>query len=122
MTDRQSIFQVPAEVSKVTSMSNRSIRIQVDTEEDLADKQIAELFNFFEKRGWFTFLIERNIDAVDIINTPEWKPEFPEEKSPASRMRGVIFRIWESKGKPGEYDDYYKRHMNKIIEALKDKI
>jgi len=120
--ERQLVFQVPAEVTKVQSMSNRSVRIQVDTEEDLTDKSIAELFSFFEKRGWFTFLVERQIDAADIIDTPEWKPEFPEEKSPASRMRNVIYKIFEGRGKPGDFDTYYKKKMEKLIEALKERI
>ncbi len=123
MTKETSIFQVPAEVSKVQSMSNRSIRLQIDTQENITDEEIAKLFAFFEKVGWFTFLPEeRKIDAADVLTTPEWKPEFPEEKSPSSRMRGVIYRIWESRGKSGDFNDYYKKQMDKLCEALKEQI
>lgn len=45
-----------------------------------------------------------------------------ESKTPSQRLRGVLYRYWEFQGSKGEFDDFYKRYLNSIIESVKDKL
>lgn len=119
--DKALVFQVNSEISKVTSMSNRSLRLQVDTEENLSDATIAQVFNYFEKRGHFVFAIEM-IKPEDLLNLPEFKPDFKDEKSPAKRLKDVIYIWFEQSGKKGDFELFYRTKMDKFIEAVKNKL
>jgi hypothetical protein len=68
---------------------------------------------------------------VDLVETAGQEAEF-ETKTPSQRMRNVIYRLWE-KEQPREmnpegvstiveFDLYYRRKMNNIIEHLKSKL
>lgn len=116
------VFQVPAQVQKVSTMSHRSLRIVVDTQENLTDEEMARLASLHEKTGWWCFLPEeRRIDTLDVAALPEMTYE-KDEKSPAQRLRGVLYVKWEQDGKNGAFIDYYQRTMEKIIDSVKEKL
>lgn len=68
---------------------------------------------------------------LDIVITPKDEPN-PEEykieagdldtKSPSQRMRSVLFILWKQDNEGLEFPEYYRRHMEKLIEFLKSKI
>lgn len=68
---------------------------------------------------------------LDIVITPKDEPN-PEEykiesgdlntKSPSQRMRSVLFILWKQDNEGLEFLEYYRRHMEKLIEFLKSKI
>lgn len=43
-------------------------------------------------------------------------------KTPAQRLRGVLFRLWEQQGDTEEFTTYYEREMHKITEHFKSKL
>ncbi len=43
-------------------------------------------------------------------------------KTPSQRLRGVIFVWWEQMGRPDEFEVFYKKTMEKIIDQVKDKL
>lgn len=42
-----------------------------------------------------------------------------ETKTPSNRLRNVLYVLWEQGGAKGEFDEYYKRQMEKIIDSIK---
>lgn len=42
--------------------------------------------------------------------------------SPSKRQMNIIYRIWEQKGKQGDFKDYYKTRMNRNAENLKSEL
>jgi hypothetical protein len=48
--------------------------------------------------------------------------EFPNQKSLSERLRNSLYRLWEAKGKQGDFEDYRRRYMEKFIESVKAKI
>jgi len=120
VSDSEMIFQVPGEVSKVTTMGRRSVRIVIDTEENLSDGQMGRLMALHEKRGWFTFSVEE-IAPEAILSLPalSWDKD---EKSPGQILRGLFFRLWE-RDKPTEtFNEYYSRAMEKICNQIREKL
>jgi hypothetical protein len=45
-----------------------------------------------------------------------------ENKTPAQRLRGVLYIMWEQAGMKGDFDEFYRKHMEKIMDTLKDKL
>jgi hypothetical protein len=110
---------IPAIISKLSTMSDRGIRIQVDTQE-LTPEYGAMLFSLKDSFGYFTFT-ERPIEPDD-VDIPDIVPDFKNEKTPSQRMRGVLYRLWEQKGKINTFEQFYREQMEVIIEHFKGKL
>ena len=118
----EDIFQVQGQVTKIISMSHRSARIQVDTQEGLTDFDLASLMALHEKVGHFVFAVEKPIEAETLLNLPPLVVE-KDEKSPGTRLRNVLYIRWEQLGKPMEsFELYYRSIMEKIIDQFKEKL
>lgn len=117
------LFQVPATISKVTSMANRSVRIQADTQENLTDDQMGTLMSQVEKYGHWCFLPDdREIDTLDVIDLPPLKAREEDERSPSTRQRAVLFILWKQNGEKGDFDTFYRAKIEQYINAVKEKL
>jgi len=45
-----------------------------------------------------------------------------ETKTPSNRLRNTLFVLWTQEGSKGEFDEFYKKYMEKFINALKEKL
>lgn len=115
------IFQTPATISKVTSMANRSIRLQIDTQEALTDEAMAKLMSKLEKYGHFCFLEDSEISLDHVIDLPSL-PKRDEGKSPSQRLHAVLFLLWKQNGENGLFQTYYETQMEKFIDYLKERL
>jgi hypothetical protein len=114
------MFQVPSYITKITTMRDRSLRLQVDTQE-LKPDESAKVFDLYDKFGFFLFK-DSDIKPED-LDIPDVKPEFKSDKSPSQRLRGVIYRYFEQLDNHNiPFDDFYKKEMEKIIEHYKSKL
>jgi microsomal dipeptidase-like Zn-dependent dipeptidase len=119
----EKLLQIPCELSKATTMAHRSLRIVFDSQEELTDEQLQKIMSCHGKIGWVVFLPEeRPIDALDVAGLPPIQWEEEGSKSPAQRMRAVIYRLWEQGGKVGDFNEVYKSRMEKLIDLLKEKL
>lgn len=68
--------------------------------------------------------------VVDALLTPMDEPNVEdykidkeiEQKSPGQRLRAVIYVWWEQSGTSEEWEPFYKRQMERIIDRVKDKL
>lgn len=122
----EKLLQVPAYITKITTMHGDSLRLQVDTQEGLTPLVQAQIFAYYNKLGNFAFS-KAKIKADELI-IPEYKPNPEETKSKSQRLRAVFFRLWEQNGKKDIYgnecgsDLYYEQMMEKLIENYKKKL
>lgn len=93
-------------VDKVQTMKDKSIKVTLITRE-LPPEAMAELFS--------ALLTEKELVSFD-----------PEKglKSPATRLRGVLYRLWEKhyQEKYEDYEVFYVSKMERLIESIKEKI
>jgi len=60
---------------------------------------------------------------LDEKNAPKMKVDKEiETKTPSNRLRNVLYVLWEQEGGKGDFDDFYKRQMEKVIDAYKGKL
>ena len=114
-------FQVPATISKIVTMADKSLRLQVDTQElTKADK--AKVFELHEEIGWFMFS-RAEFKEEDVINLPEIKPEFKGELSPSQKLRN---RLWvyftNTHSDIDNFDSWYKKEMDRIGKLYLSKV
>jgi hypothetical protein len=110
--------KLPAIFSGVKSRKDRSYRLEFDTRELGADA--AELLKIHGSECWLLIAPDDSLDAVEVPNT---KPDVGTgQRTPGQRLRAVLFVTWQQVGKPGDFEDYYRTRMNRIIDQLKAKL
>ena len=116
------LFMVDGYVTKVSTMSKNCLRIQIDTQETVSPETAGRIFGWLDQLGHFLFAI-RQLQPEDLLDIPSPEPEFKNEKSDSLRMRNVLYRLWEQKDEGyKDFNLYYKFHMNKMIDFLKNKL
>jgi len=118
-------------IDKVSTLADGSLRIYIGTPE-LSFDTMVNVFNLIKKPGYVLVSANAiNQDQIDAVEKATTNAEFS-EKTPSQRMRGVLYKLWE-KTQPktmngdGEmeyvdFDLFYKRQMNKIIDHFKTKL
>ena len=118
-------------IDKVSTLADGSLRVYVGTPE-LSNETMVSVFSLIKKPGFVLISANAiNQDQIDAVEKATTNAEFS-EKTPSQRMRGVLYRLWE-KTQPktmngdGEmeyvdFDLFYKRQMNKIIDHFKTKL
>ena len=97
-----------------------SVRLEFETRE-LSGVDIAVLADYRQKEGYLLFSAnEKALEEADIPN--EKADPMLNSKTQAQRLRGAIYRVWETKGKQGDFETYYRNKMEYLIEAYKEKI
>ncbi len=113
------IFQVPATLTKAT-MKTHYWHIGFDTQENVTPAEMSRIHEWANKLGYLTFSAHQ-IEAEDIVDLPPIRPEA--KKSPAQRLYGVLFRLWEQNPQgQATFATYYEMMMEKLINHYKEKL
>lgn len=110
----------PGTITKITTMEDNVLRLQVDCQE-MGSKNEMALLALRNKLGWFLFVENSKDIKQEDLNLPEIQTD-KGEKTPAQQLRAVIWRIWEQGGKKGDSELHYRVSMNKIINKLKEQL
>jgi hypothetical protein len=104
-----------ATISKVTTMADKTVRLQVDCQEMNSD-DMTILFSLNGKLGHF-FFREAFFTDVDNEKLPELKID-KGEKTPSQRLRSRLFVYYTevTNGKKEDFNIWYDRELAKIGE------
>lgn len=116
------MFQVPATITKVTTMGDRSLRLQVDVDRELSPEENAKVFGLYNKSGFFIFK-DGEIQQEELIDLPEEKLEFKNQKSSSERLRNRLYVFFKEKhGTDEGFEDWRKKEMDRIGNQYLQKI
>lgn len=103
-------------IERISSRKDHSLSFGVSTPELTPDQAAA----FLQLHGANVRMMIQPIDteADSLIEVREAK----EAKTQAQRIRACIFVAWKQAGKNGDFEDYYRKQTEKIIEWLKTKL
>lgn len=113
------MLKIPAEISRVQTMADGGLRLFVDTQE-LGPEDKGLVMGLHKKLGWFLFA-ETGITQEDVIDLPDIKVD-KGEKTPAQRLRAVLYLLWKKQGEKGSSDDFYRKYLEKVIQKLKEQL
>ena len=111
-------YTAPATISKIITMADRCLRLQVDCQE-MPPEHEALMFQLRGRLGSFAFK-EGKIENEEITAMPETSPG--STKSSCQRLRNVLYILWEQTGKIIEFETYYRINMEKFIESIKEQL
>ena len=118
-------------IDKVSTLADGSLRVYIGTPE-LSSETMVSVFSLIKKPGFVLISANAiNQDQIDAVEKATTNAEFS-EKTPSQRMRWVLYKLWE-KTQPKtmngdgvmeyvDFDLFYKRQMNKIIDHFKTKL
>lgn len=103
-------------VTSATTRSDKSLSIRISTPELTADEKAV----FFELQNvQCRMILEPVADGLEPAK--EIKTEF-DSKTSGQRLRGTLFVLWTQENRPGDFEDYYRQRMCKIIDWVKTKL
>ena len=114
-------ISAPASVSKITTMADRTMRLQMDISRELPPEEMAALFEMRNTEGFFAYKQGKFADE-ELLALPDYTPEFKNDKSPSQRLRGVLYVVWQDGGSIGSFENFYLEQMDKIITHYKSKL
>jgi len=120
MTD--TLLQLPSTISKIITMGNHALRLQVDTQENIDNKVMAKILSLYNKLGYFCFLVgDKKIQAEQLVDLPELKTE--DEKTPSQRLRNRMFVYYkETHTDTSKFNIWYEQTIDKIGQKYLDKL
>ena len=108
-----------AVVEGISSRSDGSFKIVIGTQE-IDKNQVADLFSLTNK---FTKILitDGNISPIEESLVEATKMSGGKKaKTPAQRLRSVMFRIHEQQGINQEFEQFYSAEMERLIEQYKE--
>lgn len=112
---------LPATISKVSTMADKTIRLQCDLQE-IDPESMAELFGMKGSLGYLFFAMNK-FDQIETKSLPPLKLE-KGEKTPSERMRSVLYLYWKQHAVEGkfngmDFESFYRYQINKWIDQVK---
>lgn len=107
-------------VENISTRKDKSVKITLGTQE-LTPSKAGELFTLLNSLA-VTYISPKEISQREIDQVDKLDPEF-EGKTQSQRIRNVLFILWQQDPEGfREFDMYYKRKTEGIIDDLKAKI
>jgi len=115
------LLQIPAQIEKIETLSDGSIKI-VSITQELTPDDMTTLFALRNKLGWMLFK-ETRIKEEDLVKIPDEVKEFKEDKTPSQRLRSVLWINWrDNTGQKEDFNTYYGKVVESIIKQFKSKL
>jgi hypothetical protein len=111
--------KVPAIFTGIKSRKDRSYSLTFETRE-FSGSDAAELLALQQTEGWLLFAPTDDIDEA-VIPAEKANAELG-SKTPGQRLRGVLFILWQQTGKGEDFEDFYRKKMEAIIDQVKARL
>ena len=117
----KNLFQTSAQIQKIMTLVDGGVKLDCITQE-LSPQEATILFSLKGKQGWFLFK-EAPMKEED-IEIPEIEGEFKKDKTPSERLRSRMFVFFTKhlSRKPEDFNDWYKKQIEKIGQSYLEKM
>jgi hypothetical protein len=106
----------PVILTSASTRADGSLGLRLATPELKPDEKTA----FFELQGSNLRMLLQPEEG-EPAELKDVKGEF-DTKTPSMRLRATLFVWWKQQQEPGEFEDFYRRNMEKLIEYVKTKL
>ena len=109
-------FQAPAYLSSISYHKDGGLRLGITTNE-LSDEDKVLVTKYHGQFGWVLFQPNK-------YQTEDIPKEDADEgsRTPSRRLRAVLFRLWKEEGSEGDFEVWYRKHMEAFIDVVKSKL
>ena len=109
-------MKLQAYLTGFSSRADRSAGIRFATQE-LSGEEMAKLQDLNGSFGWLLFQENKFTDE----DLPQEQAE-DKNKTPSKRLRSVLFVLWKQLGEHGDFEQFYREKMEKLIDIIKGKL
>lgn len=106
----------PVILSSASTRSDGSLALKFITPELEASEKTA----FFELLNLNLKMLLQPADGVP-VELKEVKGQF-DKKTPSARLRAVLFVFWKQADGTGDFEDFYRKRIDDVIEMFKKKL
>lgn len=119
----EQILQIPSVLDKFESKMNGSVKFVFTTQEMIKPESLTFIMSLLNKVGNLLFTV-RQIEATDLVDLPEPDTtKYDKGKTPAQRLRSVIFILHQQKGgSEKDFPAYYDKAMETLIQDVKARL
>lgn len=112
------IFQLQAHIGTPRFKKDGSATLTFFTQE-ISDDQVVDLLNMGrrDELGWILWSPNKH-QSSDLPT----EPATDDKKTPAQRLRSVLFVLWKQEGSRGDFESFYSERMEKITDMIKAKL
>lgn len=114
-----------AELEKFEPRADRSYKLTFGTPE-LSGEEAEPFGHLLRKSGVLYYseqaMSDQELSDIDKLTNEDKEIFGDKAKTKSQRLRGVLFRYWESLGGKGKFDDFYNQKMEGLIDLIKSKI
>jgi hypothetical protein len=116
-------FVFAGQIDGYRSLQDKSLKVSIVTSTEVSPETLLSISHAFQ----LPCLIAVSSDpftASQLEDLDKIKVEFDDGgKTPGQRLRGVMYRLWEINNERYDvFEDFYRAHMEKIINHLKSKL
>ena len=114
---------LPVGVESIATRQDSSVKIVLSTYE-LNTQSAVKLFDL-RKTECLMYLSSDNItqEELNALDGFKLSSDHNDGKTPSQRLRGVLYVYWKQhKQTEIEFDIFYLRYMNNLIDKIKDKL
>lgn len=113
------IFQTPSTIMKISTTSDRGLRLVIDTQE-LSPEENSKLFLMDKKEGWLLF--KPNNFQIEDIPKNNAKVHSKDLKTPGQRYRATLYVYWKQKINNGDFNKWYELFIEDQINKIKEQL
>lgn len=112
-------IQLEAHIRNPKFLKDGSVNLTFTSATEISDEEVIYLLNAGRKddMGWILWSPNKHQDS-DLPN----EPATDDNKTPAKRLRSVLYILWQQQGSRGNFEAFYQEKMEKIIEFTKNKL
>jgi len=112
---------ISGQIEALNTRKDKTIKITIGTQE-MNPNEFAELFSLNQQFAYIGIKPEPFINnEIEIIES--LKTEYDELKSPAQRLRGILYRIFEQNPDGfKDFNSYYIHKMEKLCDHFKNQL
>ena len=109
-------IQIAGYLTGMALASDGGANLRFATQE-LNQEEFLKIQQYHKSYGWIMF----KPNQFDEDDLPKEHAE-DDGKSPSKRLRSVMYVLWQHKGNQGDFESYYRKNMEMIINQIKGKL
>lgn len=101
---------------------DRSLSLSFSTNEKTSH-DVMTIDQMVDQYGYLYFRPEETVDQSEVEELDGLSTDlYDNPKTPSQRLRNTLYKVWETTGKKGEFKEFYRVHMERMITHYKSKI
>ena len=108
---------LPVTLDAANRKKDRSVSLRFTTNLEVDTPDYMKLDQLAGQSGWVLFAP----NTLDITDIPEG--DAPSDlKKPSQRLKAVLYLLWKESDQSEEFDFYYRRQIERVIDQIKAKL